>query len=189
MLHKVRHLVEVDEDELTPRRRPSARPRDRAAQPEARTRLAQAAQARRSRRGLRHRQDLGSRPEGLRLARRLQGARPLRGRPDADSHADAQAARPAHEEVDAVRAVPHAHPGRQPAGSGGAVRGRRRGTLEALKAAGSRDRKGVPVKVLAKGEITKALTVHAHAFQRQPRVRRSRPPAAPCRDREHRLRS
>ena len=38
----------------------------------------------------------------------------LRGRPDADPHADAQAARPAHEEVDAVRAVPHAHAAGQP---------------------------------------------------------------------------
>ena len=38
----------------------------------------------------------------------------LRGRPDADPHADAQAARPAHEEVDAVRALPHPHPAGQP---------------------------------------------------------------------------
>jgi large subunit ribosomal protein L15 len=37
-------------------------------------------------------------------------------------------------------------------------------TLEALKAKGLATRKGTPVKVLAKGEISKALTVHAHAF-------------------------
>jgi large subunit ribosomal protein L15 len=37
-------------------------------------------------------------------------------------------------------------------------------TLEALKGAGLGKRKGIPVKVLAKGEISKALTVHAHAF-------------------------
>jgi large subunit ribosomal protein L15 len=37
-------------------------------------------------------------------------------------------------------------------------------TLEAMHAAGLAKRKGVPVKVLAKGEITKPLTVHAHAF-------------------------
>jgi large subunit ribosomal protein L15 len=37
-------------------------------------------------------------------------------------------------------------------------------TLESLKAHGLATRKGVPVKVLAKGELTKALTVHAHAF-------------------------
>ncbi len=37
-------------------------------------------------------------------------------------------------------------------------------TLEALHAKGLATRKGVPVKVLAKGEITKALTVHAHGF-------------------------
>jgi large subunit ribosomal protein L15 len=37
-------------------------------------------------------------------------------------------------------------------------------TLELLKAAGLGKRKDVPVKVLAKGEITKPLTVHAHKF-------------------------
>ena len=37
-------------------------------------------------------------------------------------------------------------------------------TLEALKGKGLATRKGTPVKVLAKGEISKALTVHAHAF-------------------------
>jgi large subunit ribosomal protein L15 len=37
-------------------------------------------------------------------------------------------------------------------------------TLEALAAAGLGTRKGIPVKILAKGEITKPLTVHAHKF-------------------------
>ena len=37
-------------------------------------------------------------------------------------------------------------------------------TLEALHGKGLATRKGVPVKVLAKGEISKALTVHAHGF-------------------------
>jgi large subunit ribosomal protein L15 len=37
-------------------------------------------------------------------------------------------------------------------------------TLDALKAAGLGARKDVPVKILAKGEITKPLTVHAHKF-------------------------
>ena len=37
-------------------------------------------------------------------------------------------------------------------------------TLEALVAAGFGKRKDVPVKVLAKGEISKPLTVHAHKF-------------------------
>src|SRR4051795_9917395 len=36
-------------------------------------------------------------------------------------------------------------------------------TLEALRGKGLATRKGVPVKVLAKGELNKALTVHAHA--------------------------
>jgi large subunit ribosomal protein L15 len=37
-------------------------------------------------------------------------------------------------------------------------------TLEELRAKGLGTRKGIPVKVLAKGELTKPLTVHAHAF-------------------------
>ncbi len=37
-------------------------------------------------------------------------------------------------------------------------------TLEAMKAKGLASRKEVPVKILAKGELSKPLTVHAHAF-------------------------
>jgi large subunit ribosomal protein L15 len=37
-------------------------------------------------------------------------------------------------------------------------------TLEVLKSKGLANRKDTPVKILAKGEISKALTVHAHAF-------------------------
>jgi large subunit ribosomal protein L15 len=37
-------------------------------------------------------------------------------------------------------------------------------TLEALKGKGLATRKGIPVKVLAKGDLSKALTVHAHGF-------------------------
>lgn len=37
-------------------------------------------------------------------------------------------------------------------------------TLEALKAAGLAKKTDVPVKILAKGELTKPLTVHAHKF-------------------------
>jgi large subunit ribosomal protein L15 len=37
-------------------------------------------------------------------------------------------------------------------------------TLDALRAKGLGTRKGVPVKILAKGEISKPLTVHAHAY-------------------------
>jgi large subunit ribosomal protein L15 len=37
-------------------------------------------------------------------------------------------------------------------------------TLEAMREKGLGTRKGIPVKVLAKGTISKPLTVHAHAF-------------------------
>jgi large subunit ribosomal protein L15 len=37
-------------------------------------------------------------------------------------------------------------------------------TLDTLNAKGLCTRKGIPVKVLAKGEISKPLTVHAHKF-------------------------
>ena len=44
-------------------------------------------------------------------------------------------------------------------------------TLEAMQAKGLATRTGVPVKVLAKGELTKPLTVHAHAFSATARER------------------
>ena len=44
-------------------------------------------------------------------------------------------------------------------------------TLEALRGKGLGTRKGISVKVLAKGEITKPLTVHAHAFSATARER------------------
>jgi large subunit ribosomal protein L15 len=44
-------------------------------------------------------------------------------------------------------------------------------TLELMRARGLGARKGVPVKVLAKGELSKALTVHAHAFSATARQR------------------
>jgi large subunit ribosomal protein L15 len=42
-------------------------------------------------------------------------------------------------------------------------------TLEAMASKGLGSRKGIPVKVLAKGEISKPLTVHAHAFSKAAR--------------------
>jgi large subunit ribosomal protein L15 len=44
-------------------------------------------------------------------------------------------------------------------------------TLEAMTAKGLATRKGIPVKVLAKGELNKPLTVHAHAFSKTARER------------------
>src|SRR3954454_19382872 len=44
-------------------------------------------------------------------------------------------------------------------------------TLDALAAKGLGKRRGVPVKILAKGELSKPLTVHAHAFSATARER------------------
>ncbi len=44
-------------------------------------------------------------------------------------------------------------------------------TVELMKAAGLGTRKNIPIKVLAKGDLTKALTVHAHAFSGTARER------------------
>ena len=44
-------------------------------------------------------------------------------------------------------------------------------TLEALRAKGLGTRKNVPVKILASGELSKGLTVHAHAFSKTARER------------------
>ena len=44
-------------------------------------------------------------------------------------------------------------------------------TLELMRERGLATRKDVPVKVLARGELSKALTVHAHAFSASARER------------------
>jgi large subunit ribosomal protein L15 len=44
-------------------------------------------------------------------------------------------------------------------------------TLELMQSKGLATRKGVPVKVLAKGDLKKALTVHAHGFSAAARER------------------
>jgi len=43
--------------------------------------------------------------------------------------------------------------------------------LDALRAAGLATRKGIPVKVLGRGELSKPLTVHAHRFSKTARER------------------
>ena len=44
-------------------------------------------------------------------------------------------------------------------------------TPDLLRAKGLAKRKGIPVKILAQGELSKALTVHAHAFSAAARER------------------
>jgi large subunit ribosomal protein L15 len=44
-------------------------------------------------------------------------------------------------------------------------------TTELMRARGLATRKDVPIKVLAKGELSKSLTVHAHAFSAGARAR------------------
>jgi large subunit ribosomal protein L15 len=44
-------------------------------------------------------------------------------------------------------------------------------TIELMQANGLGTRKGIPIKVLAKGELSKPLTVHAHAFSASARER------------------
>jgi large subunit ribosomal protein L15 len=44
-------------------------------------------------------------------------------------------------------------------------------TPETLKAAGLAKRRDVPVKILARGELSKALTIHAHGFSATARER------------------
>jgi large subunit ribosomal protein L15 len=44
-------------------------------------------------------------------------------------------------------------------------------TIELMRANGLGTRKDVPIKVLSKGELSKALTVHAHAFSAGARER------------------
>ena len=148
------------------------RPGDRAGRgrppraPVARARLAPPAQARGPRHRLRHRQDLRPRPEGPRLPLRRRRPRRLPGRPDARLHAAGQAARLQPQDVHAHGPVPH------PLGPGqrGPADVFEAGTvvdLEALAARGlvkNNANRDWPVKILAKGELDRALTVRAHAF-------------------------
>ena len=86
-----------------------------------------AAQADRPRRGLGLGKTSGRGHKGARVALGREAQGRLRGRPEPDPHADAKAARPAHEEVDAVRELPHQDPAGQPRRPRGALRRRRRG--------------------------------------------------------------
>jgi large subunit ribosomal protein L15 len=43
-------------------------------------------------------------------------------------------------------------------------------TVDALRAAGLGTRKGIAIKILAKGELSRPLTVHAHAFSASART-------------------
>ena len=110
----------------------------------------------------------GPRPEGLRLARGLEGPRPLRGRPDAAPHAACASCagrrrrcRCRSSRSGRTRCRSTSRTSRSASTTGADV------TLEALREKGFKPGKDVKVKVLAKGEITKALTVHAHAFSRR----------------------
>ena len=125
MLRVVGHLVEVEDEADVSSAKPRRARSGCTPAPEAG--LAPAAQAARPRRGLGPRQDLGPRPQGRRRALGQQAQARLRGRAEPDPHADAQAARPAQEDVDAVRAVPHPHPAGQRRRPRGPLRGRRRG--------------------------------------------------------------
>ena len=117
-----------------------------------------------------HRQDLRPRPEGPWLAQRRTRTAPASRAARCRSHADAQAARPAHEEVDAVRAVPHPHPAGQPRATSTRFEAGDEVTLEALKAKGLATPQGIPVKVLAKGELDQAVDRHAPRLQRAARA-------------------
>ena len=104
----------------------------------------------------------------------------LRGRPDADLHAARQAARLDVEGRDADRPVPHAHRSRSTSrdlerrfDAGAEV------TPEALvEARPDQEHASIDVKILGNGELTKKLTVTAHALLEDARARRSRRPAA-----------
>ena len=114
MIHAVRHLVSVEEEAVSAgRRTKTSRPRSIGLH-----NLKPAPGSRRPRKrvgrghGSGHGKTSGRGHKGAGSRSGAKDRARLRGRPDADPHADAQAARPAHEEVDAVRAVPHAHAGR-----------------------------------------------------------------------------
>ena len=120
----------------------------------------------------------GHKGAGARSGKKRRGA--LRGRPDADPHADAQAARPAHEEVDAVREVPHAHPAGQPARPRGALRRRRRGHPRRPAREGPRHAPRGAGQDPRPGASSPRRSPCTPTASRRPPARRSRPRAAPA---------
>ena len=144
---------------------------------EARQGLDPPAQARRPRRGLGHGQDLRPRPEGPRRALGRQAPRPLRGRPDARSTCGLRKLRGPH--MKKSMPLEQFRTATQPVNVE---------DLEARFDAGAEvtpDASRPPAwqpaatcrsRSSASGEISKALTVHAHAFsaaaQREDRGRR-----------------
>ena len=143
--------------------------------------LAQAAQAARPRRRHRPGQDLGPRPQGRRrpLGHQAQGR--LRGRPEPDPHADAQAARPEQEDVDAVREVPDPHAAGQPLRPRRALQGRRRG--DARVAARGRPRQAPRTRSRSSAAARSRRSSPSGRTPSAPRPRRrSRRPAAPTRE-------
>ncbi|CAA9525903.1 MAG: LSU ribosomal protein L15p (L27Ae), partial [uncultured Solirubrobacteraceae bacterium] len=159
-----------------PARALRGRPRGhRAALAQARARQPQGAQARRPRPRLGNRQDVRPRAQGRGRALGLQEPARLRGRPDAAAHADAQAARPAHEEVDALRALPHAHAGRQPAGSRAPLRQGRRGHARGDEGQGPGHPQGRPGEGPRQGrDLQAADRPRAQVQRRRPRGHRGR---------------
>ena len=137
-------------------------------------------QARRPRPGLRQGPLLRPRDQGPEVALGLaQDARRLRGRPDAALHARRQAARRDVEGRDAGRAVPDVTQPRQRPRPRARFDAGAEVTPEALVEKGLIKNTRIDVKILGHGELTKKLTVTAHRVLREPRARRSRPPAAP----------
>ena len=168
MTHAVRHLVEVEEREPAVRRAPAGR----ACTPEPRPRQPPSAQARGSRRGLGHGQDVGSRPQGRRLALGRQGAawgaeggqnpihmrmRKLRG-PHMKKSMPFEPFRTRTQPVNLADLEKRFDKGAEV-------------TPDSLRERGLAKRRNVPVKVLARGELSKALTVHAHGFSATARER------------------
>ena len=102
----------------------------------------------------------GHKGAGTRAGSQAQGR--LRGRPEPDPHADAKAARPAHEEVDAVRELPDQDAAGQPRRPRRALRAGAEVTPETLKKKGLAKRSD-PVKILVAGEISRSYG-HAHGF-------------------------
>ncbi len=196
MVHAVRHLVTVESrrsqtggeravsDERAGRRQRGARGGGRrAASLKPAPGSTQGPQARRPRPRLGPRQDRRARPQGLRLARGRQGPRPLRGRPEPDPHADAQAARPEQEDVDAVRAVPDAHAAREPGRPRGAASTpARRSASTTLRSTGLAKQRDDPGQDPRPRRADEEANGHAPTSSRRAPASASRPPAGPALD-------
>ena len=172
MLHRVRHLIVVEEKQLEmadekPRRRTRSSASTTSSRPPARARTASASAAGTARATARRRAAATRAPAPARAPRTARGSRAARRRSTCGCASCAARTRRCRCRSRCSGRTPSRST--WPTWTRASTRARR-SIVAALKAAGLATRRDIPVKVLGRGELTKPLTVHAHGFSKSARA-------------------